>query len=179
MSAFALLSYISSFTASHNPIPMAPKEDLAKPSSASPASGQKAKVVKKKKKVVDSWEDEDLSAEDDSPPSPPPQDKAASTTAAPSYYDVTGQSSAPLAASWSAAEPSGTETSRRPEKTDAVARRLIAGALGVRVPKQTEEQKAYNKSLRETESKRREEERAAAKRKEEELEKAKKAIWED
>ncbi len=62
----------------------------------------------------------------------------------------------------------GGSSPRRPDKTDAVARRMIASALGVKVPKQTEEQKAYDRALREGERKRRDEERAADKRKLEE-----------
>ncbi|EPE26880.1 hypothetical protein GLAREA_02794 [Glarea lozoyensis ATCC 20868] len=68
---------------------------------------------------------------------------------------------------------------RRPEKTDAVAKRLIAGALGVRAPKRTEEQKAYDKAAREKETKRREKEKADAAKAELEKEKAKAAVWED
>lgn len=56
---------------------------------------------------------------------------------------------------------------------------MIAGALGLRAPKQTEEQKAYNKAIREKERKRREEEKAAEAKKQEEAAKAKAAIWED
>jgi hypothetical protein len=68
---------------------------------------------------------------------------------------------------------------RRPEKTDAVAKRLIAGALGVRAPKMTDEQRAYERAGREREAKRRNAEREAAKRAEEEKEKAKVAVWGD
>lgn len=66
---------------------------------------------------------------------------------------------------------------RRPEKQTAVAGRLIAGALGVRAPKRTEEQRAYDRAVLEQESKRRnrEKEREAAAREEEE--KAKASVW--
>lgn len=67
---------------------------------------------------------------------------------------------------------------RRPEKTDAVARRLIAGALGVRV-KTTAEQREFDKALREKEKKRKEEERRRAREEEERKERAKKGVWED
>ncbi|KAF3767668.1 hypothetical protein M406DRAFT_321653, partial [Cryphonectria parasitica EP155] len=65
----------------------------------------------------------------------------------------------------------------RPEKTDAVARRMIAGALGLKAPKMTEEQRAYQKAIQEKERKRRDEQKAAEKRKEEEAAKAKAAMW--
>ncbi|KAK3352320.1 hypothetical protein B0T25DRAFT_182236 [Lasiosphaeria hispida] len=67
----------------------------------------------------------------------------------------------------------------RPEKTDAVARRMIASALGVKVPKQTEEQRAYDRAMREKERRRREEERENKKREEEAAAKLKQAVWED
>ena len=60
-----------------------------------------------------------------------------------------------------------------------MARRMIAAGLGLKVPKQTEEQKAYDRAVREKERKRRQQEREEQKRKEAELEKAKQAIWED
>ncbi|CAI4211333.1 unnamed protein product [Parascedosporium putredinis] len=53
----------------------------------------------------------------------------------------------------------GAPDGRRPEKTDAVARRMIAGALGVKAPKQTEEQKAYDRAIKEQARKKKEEER--------------------
>ena len=67
----------------------------------------------------------------------------------------------------------------RPEKTDAVAKRMIAGALGVRAPKKTEEQKAYDRVVKEKEIKRRNAEKEAAARAKEEAERAKAAVWED
>jgi hypothetical protein len=67
----------------------------------------------------------------------------------------------------------------RPEKTDTVAKRMIAGALGVRAPKKTEEQKAYERALKEREVKRRNGEREEARRKEEEAARAKAEIWKD
>ena len=57
------------------------------------------------------------------------------------------------------AEARGERPSCRPEKTDAVAKRMIAGALGVKAPKKTEEQKAYDKAIKEKEIKRRNQEK--------------------
>lgn len=65
----------------------------------------------------------------------------------------------------------------RPEKQTAVAGRLIAGALGVRAPKKTEEQRQYDNAMKEKELKRRNKERGNHKRETEEAEKAKAAIW--
>lgn len=71
------------------------------------------------------------------------------------------------------------DKTRRPEKTDAVARRLIAGSLGLRVPKQTEEQKAYNLAVREKERKRLAEAREAERKRQEEAQRIKAAMWDD
>jgi hypothetical protein len=56
---------------------------------------------------------------------------------------------------------------------------MIAGALGLKAPKQTEEQRAYQKAIQEQEKKRREGERATERKRQEDLEKAKAAVWED
>ena len=68
---------------------------------------------------------------------------------------------------------------KRPEKTDAVARRMIAAGLGLKAPKKTEEQKAYEKSVREQERRRREQEKLAEAKRKEDAEKAKRAVWDD
>jgi len=72
-----------------------------------------------------------------------------------------------------------TGSNTRPEKTDAVAKRLIAGALGVRAPKKTEEQRAYERAVKEKEVKRRNGEKEAKIRSEEEAKRAKAAAWDD
>lgn len=56
---------------------------------------------------------------------------------------------------------------------------MIAGALGVRAPKKTEEQRDYERAVKEKEIRKRREEKEALARKEEEREKAKAAVWED
>jgi hypothetical protein len=56
-----------------------------------------------------------------------------------------------------------------------VAARLIAGGLGVRAPKRTEEQREYDKALKEKEKRKREDEKKAK----EDEEKAKRSVWED
>ena len=72
-----------------------------------------------------------------------------------------------------------TAPERRPEKQTAVASRMIAGALGVRAPKRTEEQKAYDRATKEKEIKRRNQEKEKAAKEKEEEEKAKAAIWDE
>ncbi|KAI6351515.1 hypothetical protein MCOR25_009886 [Pyricularia grisea] len=146
--------------------------------------------TKTKKKVADSWEDEDVSSDPESgsepesggPDSSVPIDSAGGNlttgTKAPPPTPVTPDYST-SANTFSATTGDLSDGPRRPEKTDAVARRMIASALGVKVPRQTEEQKAYDKAMREKERKRREEERELEKKRLEEAEKAKKAIWED
>lgn len=79
-------------------------------------------------------------------------------------------------------EGSGSGTAspaRRPDKTTAVAGRLIAGALGVRPPKRTEEEREYDKKMREKERKRRDDEREQERVEREAAEQRKKAIWDD
>ncbi|CAC9888706.1 unnamed protein product [Aureobasidium pullulans] len=90
--------------------------------------------------------------------------------------------SRPISRPSSSASGSATSTStleRRPEKTNAVAHRLIAGALGVKMPRRTEEQRAYDKAIREQEKRKRDVEREARKKAEEDAAKAKAAIWDD
>ena len=56
---------------------------------------------------------------------------------------------------------------------------MIASALGMKVPRRTEEQRAYDRALMEAEKKRREAEREAQRKREKEIEDARKAIWGD
>ncbi|KAI0430147.1 hypothetical protein F5Y09DRAFT_341921 [Xylaria sp. FL1042] len=169
--------------------------------SAPPTSKPKHKSKPKKQVVADSWEDEESSASEAEPESEPPtpstqssgavQDGVAApppTPISPSYgrHGSEGNGNAPWLASSStsgggygyrdAQDDGGV---KRPEKTDAVARRMIASALGVRAPKQTEEQKAYDRAVREKERKKREEEREAERRRAQEAEMAKAAMWND
>jgi hypothetical protein len=68
---------------------------------------------------------------------------------------------------------------KRPEKTTAVAGRLIAGALGVRAPKRTDEEREYDRAMRDKERKRRTEEKERETRERAEAEARKKAVWDD
>nr|CEG04234.1 unnamed protein product [Fusarium clavum] len=138
-----------------------------------------AKKKKAKKVVADSWEDSDsdpepeAEAESNEPtpkitPAPPPP-----TPMSP-VGDLSWNSMSSISGPRAAADPD-----KRPEKTDAVARRMIAAGLGLKAPKQTEEQKAYQRSVREQERKKREQEREEERKRQAETEKAKAAVWDD
>ncbi|PKS08918.1 hypothetical protein jhhlp_003531 [Lomentospora prolificans] len=161
------------------------KKDVA--SSLSNLSLGTSKATKPKSKtnvVADSWEDEALSSGSEGeetggnsqnnaslPSAPPPTPITTSHNKTDTAYvpDFASGNYVPM----SPGAPDG----RRPEKTDAVARRMIAGALGMRAPKQTEEQKAYDRAIKEQARKKKEEEREAERRRQEEAEKAKAAMW--
>lgn len=60
-----------------------------------------------------------------------------------------------------------------------MAGRLIAGALGVRAPKRTGEEREYDRVMRGKEKERREREREERGRRAEEEEAARRKVWED
>lgn len=75
--------------------------------------------------------------------------------------------------------PAGGEgKAERPTTTDAVARRMISAALGVRT-KSTKEQREYDSAVRMAEKKKKDEEKEKKKLEEAEKERMKTAIWED
>ncbi|OAA32385.1 hypothetical protein AAL_01717 [Moelleriella libera RCEF 2490] len=139
--------------------------------------------AKTKKEVADSWEDEgDTSDSEPEQRTPNVASPVVPSAPPPTPHVPHQESKAGWAAggdgTWSASsrEP---DAGKRPEKTDAVARRMIAAGLGLKAPKQTEEQKAYQRSVREQEKKRREQEKIEEQRKLAEAEKAKASVWED
>ena len=75
--------------------------------------------------------------------------------------------------------PAQAPISHRPEKSTATAGRMIAGALGVKTPKKSEEARAYERAIREKESKKIARERDEQKLEEEKREQARRQIWED
>jgi hypothetical protein len=154
--------------------------------SINPQASKSSSAFKQKQVVIDSWEDDELDSGEDTdrpispqqskdyPSAPPPTPISPSTSFSnhDSYigaygYGGDGTVSARM------------ERSARPEKTDAVAKRLIAGALGVKAPKKTEEQKAYDRAIKEKEIKRRNAEKEAAAIAKEDAERAKVAVWSD
>lgn len=68
---------------------------------------------------------------------------------------------------------------RRPEKSTAVASRLIAAGIGQKAPRRTKEQREYDQAMKVQEKKRREQAKVDEERKKMEKEKAKQAIWDD
>lgn len=169
-----------------------PVEDIVRPvvkvaSATTPTSAPKPRKPIKKP-VADSWEDEATS--DDEPTS---QGDAASS---PSILSPTLSAEGPLdppptpispqtSNTWATARQSSSpaagqrDPNRRPEKQTAVAGRLIAGALGIRAPKRTEEQRAYDRSVKEQEIKRRNREREEQAKAKEDEERVKSSVWTD
>lgn len=137
--------------------------------------------------MAESWEEEELSSEEeteiskvasteDMPHAPPPTPVAQSVPSRPGEGGV--------AETWypeiyTVDAGRSTRSEARPEKTDAVARRMIAGALGVRTPKKTDDQREYEKAVKEKEMRKRNKEREAEEEARREAERAKNAIWED
>ncbi|KAF4952216.1 hypothetical protein FGADI_7012 [Fusarium gaditjirri] len=148
-----------------------------------PSVSSKKPVPKKKanKAVADSWEDSD--SDSDTEPEAESESSKPTPTATPAPPPPTPMSPAGglpwESLSGSPGHRAGADPDKRPEKTDAVARRMIAAGLGLKAPKQTEEQKAYQRSVREQEKKRREQEKEEEKKRQADVEKAKAAIWDD
>lgn len=142
-------------------------------------SNAKKTAKSKKEEVADSWEEEDISSGSDTETETETEKSHSQGTSAPPPTPIspTQYDRDPSNSYRTGSDSSG--PSARPEKTDAVARRMIAGALGLKAPKLTEEQKAYQAAIKEKERKRREEQKAAEKAKEEEAAKARAAIWDD
>lgn len=158
-----------------------------------PARKPLTKEKKKKVPVAESWDDE--------PEEPSDNEEAASSASTPERipsphalgHTRNSSSVSPVASSRSPREiyigpdtfardggPVSTGGGRgdRPMKTDAVARRMISAALGVRT-KSTKEQREYDSAVRATEKKKKDEEKEKKKLEEKEKERMKTAIWED
>lgn len=174
------------------PRPTPPRSSIAGSAASTP------KPKKAPSAVADSWEDEaELSADDNDlqspasghssllsptisgerPLDPPPTPISPQT----SYPEVAGgyTSSPPTSTGAYDAAPQSGGASRRPEKQTAVAGRLIAGALGIRAPKRTEEQRSYDRAVKEQEIRRRNREREEIAKAKEEDEKLKSSVWND
>jgi hypothetical protein len=163
-----------------------PVQDIPRPTTKSSSA---SKPTKAKKPVADSWEDEaELSSDDE--PTPLQDTTSPSTFLSPTMSaegpldppptPVSPQTSQPWFSTTSAptSAPQG-GPDRRPEKQTAVAGRLIAGALGIRAPKRTEEQRAYDRATKEQEIKRRNREREEQAKAKEEEERLKTSVWTD
>jgi hypothetical protein len=139
------------------------------------SNGRKGKAVEEGKgSPQDSLQPLSTTTSRDVPPNPPPPTPASPTQFEYPYDNVSqtiggdGQRSR---------GPAGLD--KRPEKTTAVAGRMIAGALGVRAPRRTEEEREYDRVMREKERKRRAEEKEREKKEAEAKEARKKAVWDD
>jgi hypothetical protein len=71
------------------------------------------------------------------------------------------------------------DDARRPEKSTAVASRLIAAGIGQKAPRRTKEQRDYDQAVKMQEKKKRDQAKADEERKKVEKEKARKAVWDD
>ncbi|KAK0643514.1 hypothetical protein B0T16DRAFT_459651 [Cercophora newfieldiana] len=199
---------MASKTASTDIASQVSKLSLETTSASAGARSPKTQKTKKAPAVADSWEDEDVSSsseagsdkEEGDFASDDERDQARKPSRSPGQAGTAAPPPTPMSPTYGSKHPfpasssggdsfdlpygtdvggAGVPEKKRPEKTDAVARRMIASALGVKVPRMTEEQKKYDQAMREKERRRREEERALQKKKEEEALKAKQAVWED
>ena len=147
--------------------------------------------------VVESWDDQASSSEDEDStsttsrpstpftqssetPGPPPP-----TPSSPTHLRKKSTDWTSFPAAYSANPRSPTSSSfatsnvldKRPEKSNAAAGRMIAGALGVKAPKKTEEGRAYERAVRDNERKRRKRAKEEEEREEKKREEARKAVW--
>ncbi|KAI4161168.1 MAG: hypothetical protein L6R39_000128 [Caloplaca ligustica] len=135
--------------------------------------------------VVDSWEDDEppsSSTNSDSetgarPDAPPPTPISPSARTGAAWGEFPPMYSSPCGRSHVGGQPQS--PSARPEKSTAAAGRMIAGALGVKAPTKSEEARAYERAIREKESKRISKERGERKTEEERRQRARRQIWED
>lgn len=144
----------------------------------------------------DSWEDEDNETSDTAVEAPGPSLKQVTSNDGPApppptpISPQTGEGY--MARKWeSGMNPdSGRPTprygqsdqssaERRPEKTTATANRLIAGALGIKAPKKSEEQKQYDKATKEAEIRRRAREKEVKENERRADEQAKADVWDN
>ena len=147
-----------------------------------PAAHPKAER-KSKAPVVDSWEEEDLSDSDSGPEDASNADQSSIPNAPPPTpilpsHRPTWDNSRGFPSDRPQAARDRDE-GRRPEKSTATASRMIAAGLGVKAPKKTEEQRAYDRVAKEQELKRRNREKEAVTKEKEEAERAKNAVWDN
>ncbi|CAG7944873.1 unnamed protein product [Penicillium nalgiovense] len=168
-----------------------PVQDISRPNleklpTAAATSTPKSNPKIPRKPVADSWEDEaDLSASEGEDTKPRDEDATPVLSPTISAEGPLGPPSTPISPQtsnpWTARAASPTSAreppARRPEKQTAVAERMIAGALGIRAPKRTEQQRAYDRSIKEQEIRRRNREREEKAKAKEEEEKMKASMW--
>jgi hypothetical protein len=152
-------------------------QDTSKAKKVKP--GNKAREI-----IAESWDDEAESSNSDTDVDHITPSKKSPIPNAPPPTPASPRSAFP---SWDSHEQmqfstrvgdGDNEDRRRPEKSTAVAGRLIAAGLGMRAPKKSEEQTAYDRAAKENERKRRNKEKQAKDKEREENEKAQTGIWE-
>ncbi|KAF7561724.1 hypothetical protein G7046_g2423 [Stylonectria norvegica] len=162
---------------------MSPTNDDVSPSLAKLSLDPKPSKKVTTEDVADSWEDEDVSGSEPEVEKPNEEEEEKPTPKKSMPAALPARPLSPAAVSeWRASDPSSSRAAdppKRPEKTDAVARRMIVAGLGLKAPKQTDEQRAYQRSIREQEKRKREQEKADAQKRLDDAERAKAAIWED
>ncbi|KAL8874414.1 MAG: hypothetical protein Q9174_000259 [Haloplaca sp. 1 TL-2023] len=145
---------------------------------------------RKAPKVAESWEDDEAASSSDSestnprkeptiPDAPPPTPISPSLRSHAGIAWEESPSSSSPSATRSHGSNSAESRSSRPEKSTAAAGRMIAGALGVRTPKRSEEERAYERVIREKEMKRIAKEKDEHRMEEERRMKARAQVWED
>ncbi|KAK5675103.1 hypothetical protein LTS10_012177 [Elasticomyces elasticus] len=151
----------------------------------------------KKAAPADSWDAEDSSDDDgtstpihqvtssDYPGPPPP------TPSSPSFSSKSTASGTPYQTfppyGFQGDDEDGSIVTRgggrgedkRPEKSTAVASRLIAAGIGQKAPRRTKEEREYDAAMRVQERKKREQAKLEEEKRREEKERARKAIWDD
>ena len=138
-----------------------------------------------------------LSSSHDIPAPPPPTPAAPSTTlpwtsntlsktnpnsqyhSTPPYgFDGT-RDDVPSSSSNTTRKSTSNADDKRPEKSTAVASRLIAAGIGQKAPKRTKEQREYDQAMKVQEKKKRDAAKAEEERRKAEREKAMKDVWGD
>ncbi|KAI4191333.1 MAG: hypothetical protein L6R41_000120 [Letrouitia leprolyta] len=141
--------------------------------------------------VADSWEEEEAqsssaSSESDTaasakissiPNAPPPTPISPSGRSGTAWGEFPSTHSPASARMYSSSPAQSPST--RPEKSTAVAGRMIAGALGMKSPQKSEETLAYERAIKEKESRRISREREERKAAEERRQKASRQVWDD
>ncbi|KAF2484377.1 hypothetical protein BDY17DRAFT_323234 [Neohortaea acidophila] len=145
-----------------------------------------------KNEPVDSWEDEadnDSSPDEgqrtpihaDTSPGPPPPTPSSPSMLSPHRLDSPYQSfpayGLDAALEGRSIRRDVDSEERRPEKSTAVASRLIAAGIGQKAPRRTQEQREYDQAMKVQEKKRRDQAREEEERKKREREKAIRDAW--
>ena len=161
-----------------------------------------ASLTQKRNEPAESWEDEESNSDaeagtatpvhqvtsSDLPGPPPPTPSSPSFSSDKTAKGLPYQTFPPfgfdgapndLGDSTQSHSTRGGGEQRRPEKSTAVASRLIAAGIGQKAPRRTQEEREYDQAMKVQEKKRRDKAKAEEERVNAEKERAKRAIWED